>query len=97
MIVGRQQSDIGINETIFHKLDPHEIDYNDVIKPGENIYILSHQPGIGKTHSLMEWIKSKIESDDSFKFFYFTDRHDSIYEHLDKWKISNVSVKSLSV
>jgi len=81
---GRIRDPEGINypfETI--KLDPSKIDFDKLLeRDGQNIYVLAHQPGIGKTYSVMQYLKKKIEEDEDFTFFYFTDRHKTIDEYL---------------
>ncbi len=61
-----------------------KIDFDSIIGKGYNIIILNHQPGIGKTTSVMKYINQKLEQDSDFKFFYFTDKHKTIDEHIKK-------------
>ena len=86
-MAGRYRSKDGIKlHSLSIPADPSDIDFDDFIKgghfyQGEEIYILAHRPGIGKTHNVKQYIKKKIQDDKDFKFFYFTDRHEAILEH----------------
>lgn len=88
---GRHRSADGINypfPTV--EEDPDEIDFDELLeRNGQNIYVLAHQPGIGKTYSVMEYLVNKIEEDDDFTFFYFTDRHSAIEELLESFESLN--------
>jgi hypothetical protein len=85
-MVGRYRNPKGITfETEPIKIDPHEIDFDRLLGKDENIYVLAHQPGIGKTYSVMRYLRKKIQEDDDFSFFYFTDRHATIDEHTANW------------
>lgn len=79
---GRIRDLHGINPFKYYEVYPDKIDFDDFLKNRENIYVLAHQPGIGKTHSVMDYIVNKIREDDDFTFFYFTDRHKAIEEHI---------------
>jgi hypothetical protein len=52
----------------------------DFSKEKADIIILAHQPGLGKTYTVLEYMKKHPDS------FYFTDRHEIINEHLKDWK-----------
>jgi len=84
---GRIRDAKGINypfETI--ELDPSEIPFDEILQQnGQNIYVLAHQPGIGKTYNVMQYLKKKIEEDNDFTFFYFTDRHKTIQENINEY------------
>jgi len=91
-MIGRYRSKEGIiypftTETskLDDKLHLH-IDFDSIIKDGYKIIVLNHQPGIGKTHTVMDYIMNKCRKDDDFTFFYFTDRHKTIDEHLKQLK-----------
>lgn len=60
------------------------IDFDSIINDGYKIIVLNHQPGIGKTHTVMDYIMNKCRKHDDFTFFYFTDRHKTINEHLER-------------
>lgn len=81
---GRKRESSGINYP-FKTLEksPDEIDFDKFLdNDGENIYVLTHQPGVGKTTAVLDYLKKKISEDDEFSFFYFTDKHETIEEHL---------------
>jgi len=61
-----------------------EVDFDSIIDKGYNIIILNHQPGIGKTTAVMNYIKNKLEENNDFRFFYFTDKHMTIKEIISK-------------
>ena len=65
--------------------DPDEINFDKLLGKGENVYVLAHQPGIGKTYNVMKYLKHKIQEDKNFRFFFFTDRHEAIRERLKDW------------
>ena len=81
---GRIRDSKGINRSFKTiELLPKEINFDDMLEQkGQNIYMLAHQPGIGKTYRVMEYLKKKIDEDDDFTFFYFTDRHKTIEENI---------------
>jgi hypothetical protein len=91
-MVGRYRSDKGINypfDEELSKLDKKlhlHIDFDSIIKEGYKIIVLNQQPGIGKTHTVMNYIMNKCKEDKNFTFYYFTDRHKTIKEHLDRLK-----------
>jgi transposase-like protein len=87
-LVGRFRSIEGIKLPNRETTKPGKINFNDFIKTKgkENVYVLAHRPGIGKTYSILKFLKKKIETDKDFRFFYFTDRHNSIREHTKDWK-----------
>jgi hypothetical protein len=68
-----KQSEIGKNLQL-------KIDFDKDIESGKNIIVLAHQPGIGKTYNVLEYIKEHPNS------FYFTDRHKAIDEHTSDWE-----------
>jgi hypothetical protein len=85
-MVGRYRSKKGIRFlALAFPAKPDEIDFDSVLGKGENIYILAHRPGIGKTYSVLKYLKKKIQEDKDFRFFYFTDRHATIEEHTKNW------------
>jgi hypothetical protein len=45
----------------------------------EDIIVLAFQPGLGKTHMVLEYMKTHPNS------FYFTDRHNTIDENIKNW------------
>jgi len=45
----------------------------------EDIIVLAFQPGLGKTHMVLEYMKTQPNS------FYFTDRHETIEENIKNW------------
>jgi hypothetical protein len=89
-MAGRYRSKAGINYPFIteisnpdDKLHLH-IDFDSIINEGYKIIVLNHQPGIGKTHTVMDYIMNKCRKDDNFTFFYFTDKHKTINEHLER-------------
>jgi hypothetical protein len=86
-MVGRYRNPKGIKYTKWIPYQPNEIRYNDILDfDEEEITILAHRPGIGKTYNILKFLKEKSKKDDDFKFFYFTDRHNAIKEHTKDWK-----------
>jgi hypothetical protein len=89
-MVGRYRSKEGIDvspETDFYMLrKPVHIDFDGMLENKEHIHILAHRPGIGKTYNILKFLKEKSKQDKDFRFFYFTDRHNSIKEHTKEWK-----------
>lgn len=91
-MVGRYRSKDGIIypfTTETSKLDDKlhfNIDFDSIIKDGYKIIVLNHQPGIGKTHTVMDYLLKKSKEDEKFTFFYFTDRHKTIDEQLKRLK-----------
>lgn len=87
LLIGRFRIEEGINEHKHISKKPEEINFDEFLKKKgqENVYILAHRPGIGKTYNIIKFLKKKVESDKDFKFFYFTDRHSSIEEHTKDW------------
>jgi hypothetical protein len=85
---GRYRSKEGINypfDSEISQLDKKlhlNIDFDSILKEGYKIIVLNHQPGIGKTYTVMDYIMKKCKEDDTFTFFYFTDKHKTIDEHL---------------
>jgi len=61
-----------------------EVDFDGIIENGYDIIVLNHQPGIGKTTAVMNYIKNKLEENNDFRFFYFTDKHKTIEENISK-------------
>ncbi|MHA2255333.1 MAG: hypothetical protein ACXAAM_04610 [Candidatus Heimdallarchaeaceae archaeon] len=59
------------------------INFDKILGKGYKIIVLNQQPGIGKTYTVMNYILSKCKKDNNFTFFYFTDRHKTIDEHLN--------------
>ncbi len=53
-----------------------QIDFSQV---KEDIIILAHQPGLGKTHTVLEFMKTHQDS------IYLTNRHDIIKENVKNW------------
>jgi hypothetical protein len=84
-MVGRKRIFEGIYPNYIEE-EPDNIDFDEFLIKGQNIFVLAHQPGIGKTYSVMQYLKKKIREDKDFKFFYFTDRHATIDEHTRNWK-----------
>lgn len=82
---GRIRESDGINPFKYYEVEPKKINFDKFLQNGENIYVLAHQPGIGKTYNVMEYLKEKIRNDENFTFFYFTDRHKAIEEHTSNW------------
>jgi len=70
----------------YYKLD--DINYEAFIdsKNEENIFILAHRPGMGKTYHIMKFLEKHIQKDKDFSFFYFTERHSQIKEITKDWK-----------
>ncbi len=60
--------------------EPRDIDFDDL---DADITVLAHQPGVGKTHAVMEYMKTHPDA------FYFTDRHDTINEIIADMDISD--------
>jgi hypothetical protein len=60
------------------------IDFDSILNDGYKIIVLNHQPGIGKTYTVMNYIMEKSKHDKSFTFFYFTDKHKTIDAHLER-------------
>ncbi|MFW9949358.1 MAG: hypothetical protein ACFFKA_04450 [Candidatus Thorarchaeota archaeon] len=90
-MVGRYRSKDGIKypfdekESELDKMNHiKNLNLDSIIKDGFKIIVLNHQPGIGKTYSVMNYIMNKSKIDDDFTFFYFTDRHKTIDEHLTR-------------
>jgi len=89
-MVRRIRNDKGINYPFTEITSPLgsslklNIDFDKLIDEGYDIIILNHQPGIGKTTSVMNYINQKLSKDSDFKFFYFTDKHKTIEEHIKK-------------
>ena len=52
--------------------DPQEIDFDNEKEEGFDIVVMAHQPGIGKTYNVKEYMKKNQNT------FYFTKYHDSI-------------------
>lgn len=52
----------------------------DFSKVTEDIIILSHQPGLGKTYTVLEFMKNHPDT------IYLTNRHDIIRENVKHWK-----------
>ena len=50
-----------------------------------NIIVLAYQPGIGKTHNAIEYMKKK----ENVNSFYFTNRHKAIEERIKNWNKKN--------
>jgi hypothetical protein len=84
-MIGRYRNPDGITNNWNVIIDPQEIDFNEFghIYPQE-IHVLRHRPGIGKTYNVMNFLKDKISKDPEFSFFFFTDRHEAISEHSKK-------------
>lgn len=89
-MVGRHRSKDGIKYPFDietnnpdKKLHLH-IDFDSILKDGYKIIVLNHQPGIGKTYTVMNYIMDKSKQDESFSFFYFTDKHKTIDAHLKR-------------
>ena len=59
-----------------------KIPLDSYLKDKYKIIVFNHQPGIGKTYTVMNYILNKCREDDKFSFYYFTDRHESIEERL---------------
>jgi hypothetical protein len=57
----------------------------DFSKEKEDIIILSHQPGLGKTYTVLEFIKNHPDS------IYLTNRHDIIKENVKHWNRTSYS------
>lgn len=89
-MVGRKRKFEGIIPKDIEK-DPQDINFDEFLIKGHNIFVLAHQPGIGKTYNVMKYLKNKIQVDKDFKFFYFTDRHVAIDEHTKSWKKDSYS------
>jgi len=89
-MVGRKRRFEGISSQ-YIKMDPQDIKFDDFLIQGQNIFVLAHQPGIGKTYNVMKYLKNKIQVDKDFKFFYFTERHATINEHTKTWKKDSYS------
>jgi Cdc6-like AAA superfamily ATPase len=73
-MVGRYRDPKGISYFGEMNYKPDEIDFNNCLNDdenNENIYIMTHRPGIGKTYSVMKYLQEKIEKDKDFRFFYF--------------------------
>ncbi len=58
------------------------IPLDSYVKNKYKIIVFNHQPGIGKTYTVINYILNKCRKDDKFSFFYFTDRHEAIEERL---------------
>lgn len=87
---GRYRDSDGINypftieESKLGKNLELNIDFDSIIDEGYKIIVLNHQPGIGKTYTVMDYLMRKCKEDDKFSFFYFTDRHKTIDEHIER-------------
>jgi hypothetical protein len=63
-MVGRHRDPNGIDYPFKSiEKDPKEINFDSLLGKGENIYVLAHQPGIGKTYNVMKYIEQKIQDD----------------------------------
>lgn len=60
--------------------EPQDVDFDDL---DADITVLAHQPGIGKTYAVMQYMKTQPDA------FYFTDRHDTIDEIIADMGISD--------
>lgn len=89
-MVGRHRSKDGIlySQHGMQDYSPNEINFDNCLNDDkeEYIYVMAHRPGIGKTTSVNKYLQKKIETNKDFKFFYFTDRHESINKITEKWK-----------
>jgi hypothetical protein len=89
-MVGRIRDSKGINypfKIVQSELTPKlhlNIDFDSLIDKYD-IIVLNHQPGIGKTYSIMNYVVRKLKDDSNYSFFYFTDKHKTIKEHISNF------------
>jgi hypothetical protein len=88
MLIVRKRNPDGVKITIKTKRVSKKTghtSYIDFDEEDADIVILAYQPGIGKTHNAIEYIKKK----ENANTIYFTNRHKVMEERIKEWDETN--------